>query len=1704
MCLIEVFGKCFGLIDDERDNQNGHQNKIIKVKGTVVLMKKNMMDMTDFFASLLDHVHELCGKGVCLQLISSDNADPENEMRGKVTKEAYLEEWVKKSTSLTAGLSEFHVTFQWDEPIGNPGAFLIKNYHHSEFLLKTLTLEDVPGVGVVHFVCNSWVYPSKRYKYSRVFFSNQSYLTSDTPEPLRKYREDELKILRGDGTGELQAWDRVYDYALYNDLGTNRPILGNSTELPYPRRGRTGRKPIKKDPNYESQMFVLNLNIYVPRDEKFSQLKFSDFLANSMKGLGQIVHPELRAIFDKTPNEFDCFEDVHYLYEGYQGRADQPVNSHSLSSCCCFSLEFIKEIFRSDGAHPLKFPKPGVIQADEVSWRSDEEFGREMLAGVNPVAICLLQNFPPTSTLDPTLFGNHTSSVTKEHIEKNLNGLTVDEALEKRKLFILDHHDHLIPYLNRINATGTKTYATRTLLLLQDNGTLKPLAIELSLPHPDGAIYGVENQVYTPAQEGVQGSIWQLAKAYAVVNDSGVHQLISHWLYTHAVIEPFIIATNRQLSVLHPIYKLLQPHFRDTMNINALARQILIYGFIERCVFPGKFSMELSAKIYKGWNFTEQALPESLLKRGIAVQDPSKPLGLRLLIEDYPFAVDGLEIWSAIHNWVLEYCSFYYPSDDLIQDDRELQSWWEDIRSQGHGDLKYEPWWPKMQTLSELTQSCTTIIWVSSALHAAVNFGQYPYAGYLPNRPTTSRRFMPKIGTHEYEELSKNPDLVFLQTINCQLDTLLVISLIENLSKHSTDEVFLGQREYPEFWTKDKTPLEAKFRFGEKLVNIENRIVEMNSEERWRNRTGPVKIPYTLLCPYPLPYDPLGLTGRGIPNNDERDNQNDQNKIIKVKGTVVLMKKNMLDVTDCCASLLDRVHELCGKGVCLQLISSVNGDPENEMRGKVSKEAYLEDWNHKISSFTAEAVEFNVTFEWDESIGVPGAFLIKNFHHSEFLLKTLTLEDVPEVGPVYFVCNSWVYPSKRYKCTRVFFSNQSYLTNNTPEPLRKYRDDELKNLRGDGTGERQAWDRVYDYALYNDLGTGRPVLGNTIEFPYPRREGPEKTHEKRYESEIFKLSLNVYVPSDERFSQIKLSDFLAYGVKALSQGVRPELKAIFDKAHNEFNSFEDVLHLYDGYQGQVEQLADSSPSVNSNRCLNLELVKEIFRSDGEKPFKFPKPDVIQADEFAWRSDEEFGREMLAGLNPIAIRLLKEFPPTSKLDPRLYGDHTSSITKSHIEKNMNGLTVEEALENNKLFTLDYHDELIPYLNRINTTETKTYATRTILLLQEDGTLKPLAIELSLVHPDGEIYGAENKVYIPSQEGVEGSIWQLAKAYAVVNDSGFHQFISHWLYTHCVIEPFIIAANRQLSVLHPIHKLLQPHFRDTMNINAVSRHINLTTNGFFEQTVCPDKFGMEMSSTIYRDWNFTEQALPENLIKRGIAVRDPSKPHGLRMLIEDYPFAVDGLEIWSAIENWVNDYCSFYYPTDDLIQGDAEIQSWWEELRTKGHDMHGCTTIIWIASALHAAVNFGQYQYAGYGPNRPTVSRLFMPEPGTSDYDELEKNPDLVFLKTITSQLQTLLGMSLIEGLSKHSADEIFLGQRECPDHWTKDAAPLEAFKSFGEKLVNIENTIVEMNNEEQWKNRVGPVKVPYTLLCPYPLPSNPVGLTGRGIPNSVSI
>ncbi|CAO2172364.1 unnamed protein product [Urochloa humidicola] len=856
------------------------------------------------------------------------------------------------------------------------------------------------------------------------------------------------------------------------------------------------------------------------------------------------------------------------------------------------------------------------------------------------------------------------------------------------------------------------------------------------------------------------------------------------------------------------------------------------------------------------------------------------------------------------------------------------------------------------------------------------------------------------------------------------------------------------------------------------------------------------------------------------------------NKNGQLKGSVVLTRKSVLglDVTSIGSTVIDNIGEFLGRGVTCQLISSTVVDPNNGNRGKVCAEASLEQWLLSLPSLTSSDNKFGVTFEWDvEKLGIPGAVIVKNNHASEFFLKTITLDNVPGHGTVVFVANSWIYPQYKYRYNRVFFANDTYLPSQMPAALKPYRDDELRNLRGDDQqGPYQEHDRVYRYDVYNDLGlpdsnNPRPTLGGSDDLPYPRRcrtgRKPTKT-DPSCESRLTLVDGDIYVPRDERFGHIKKSDFYGYAIKALVNAVVPAIRTYVDLSPGEFDSFKDIIRLYEG----GIKLPEIPALEEMRKQFPLQLVKDVLPVGGDYLLKLPVPQIIKEDKTAWMTDEEFAREMLAGVNPMLIRRLTEFPPKSTLDPSKYGDHTSTITAAHIERNLEGLTVEQALDGNRLYILDHHDNFMPFLVKINNLPGNfIYAARTLLFLRSNGTLAPVAIELSLPELRGGITAAKSTVYTPtSSTGAEAWVWHLAKAYANVNDYCWHQLISHWLNTHAVMEPFVIATNRQLSVTHPVYKLLLPHYRDTMNINSNARQMLVNAGGIFETTVFPREYAFEMSSKIYKNWNFNDQALPDDLIKRGMAVPDPSSPYKVRLLVEDYPYASDGLAIWHAIEQWVTEYLTIYYPNDGALQADVEFQAWWKEVREVGHaDLKdapwwpamqtvaelakACATIIWIASALHAAVNFGQYPYCGYLPNRPSVSRKPMPVPGTEEYKELERNPEKVFVRTITSQFQALVGISLLEILSSHSSDEVYLGQRDTPE-WTSDAKAQEAFKRFGKRLTEIEKRVLAMNADPGLKNRNGPAKFPYTLL--YPSTSDKKGeadgITAKGIPNSISI
>lgn len=93
---------------------------------------------------------------------------------------------------------------------------------------------------------------------------------------------------------------------------------------------------------------------------------------------------------------------------------------------------------------------------------------------------------------------------------------------------MLDYHDLLLPYVSKVREIkGTTLYGSRTIFFLTNQGTLKPLAIELTRPPMDGKPQW--KQVFTAACYSTDLWLWRLAKAHVLAHDSGYHELVSHW-----------------------------------------------------------------------------------------------------------------------------------------------------------------------------------------------------------------------------------------------------------------------------------------------------------------------------------------------------------------------------------------------------------------------------------------------------------------------------------------------------------------------------------------------------------------------------------------------------------------------------------------------------------------------------------------------------------------------------------------------------------------------------------------------------------------------------------------------------------------------------------------------------------------------------------------------------------------------------------------------------------------------------------------------------------------------------------------------------------------------------------------------------------------------------------------------------------------------
>lgn len=316
-------------------------------------------------------------------------------------------------------------------------------------------------------------------------------------------------------------------------------------------------------------------------------------------------------------------------------------------------------------------------------------------------------------------------------------------------------------------------YQPKALFVAVD-GRLQPLAILIRRSN--------QSDLVQP-----QDPNWDIAKFIVQSADFNAHQLIGHLGRTHLYMESLAVATGICLPQdIHPISKLLRPHFEGTISITDFATTDLINispqsnnGGIFDQNFTGTMASNvqlIAEEVFGLYDasrlsadprlaqkvanlFNETIFPREIATRGVGQfnvekisrnGEPASPIidinvlhaspgsaGTPGLGFAYPYLEDSCLLWNAITDWVCRYVSIYYATDFDVQNDCELQNWAQTIVNNGKilGFGEYQNGRTNtgaILTRSYLVQAVSAMIFTASAQHSAVNFPQADFGPVMP------------------------------------------------------------------------------------------------------------------------------------------------------------------------------------------------------------------------------------------------------------------------------------------------------------------------------------------------------------------------------------------------------------------------------------------------------------------------------------------------------------------------------------------------------------------------------------------------------------------------------------------------------------------------------------------------------------------------------------------------------------------------------------------------------------------------------------------------------------------------------------------------------------------------------------------------------------------------------------------------------------
>ncbi|XP_066219380.1 polyunsaturated fatty acid lipoxygenase ALOX15-like [Saccopteryx leptura] len=433
------------------------------------------------------------------------------------------------------------------------------------------------------------------------------------------------------------------------------------------------------------------------------------------------------------------------------------------------------------------------------SWQEDTFFGYQFLNGANPMLLRRSSQLPARLVFPPGM------EELQAQLEKELQGGTLFEA----DFSLLDGIK-----ANVILCSQQHLAAPLVMLKLQPDGQLLPMVIQLQLPCTGSPT----PPLFLPTDPPM---VWLLAKCWVRSSDFQVHELNSHLLRGHLMAEVIAVATMRCLPSIHPIFKLLIPHLRYTMEINVRARTGLVsdMGVFDQLVSSGGGGhVELLRRAGANLTYRSFCPPEDLADRGL--------LGVKSSF----YAHDALRLWEVIYCYVEGIVSLHYKMDEAVKEDLELQSWCREITEIGLQGAQDQGFPISLQSRDQLCHFVTMCIFTCTGQHSSVHIGQLDWYSWVPNTPSTMR--LPPPTTKD----------ATLETVMATLPNFhqasLQMSIIWQLGRSQPVMVALGQHEEEYFGGPEPKAVLNKFR---------KELAALDKEIEIRNAN--LDLPYEYLKP---------------------------------------------------------------------------------------------------------------------------------------------------------------------------------------------------------------------------------------------------------------------------------------------------------------------------------------------------------------------------------------------------------------------------------------------------------------------------------------------------------------------------------------------------------------------------------------------------------------------------------------------------------------------------------------------------------------------------------------------------------------------------------------------------------------------------------------------------------------------------------------